>query len=75
MSLDGRELRNALGRLRHLEQQVTKSQSEVLKAAQLEAGAKRRYLRHRELALKEEGRREMTEIIDTFVGKPPTSQY
>ncbi|MCP5075681.1 MAG: hypothetical protein GY947_20625 [Rhodobacteraceae bacterium] len=68
-------VRNALGRSRLLEQQVNKSQNEVLKAAQLEAGAKRRHQRHRELALKEEGRRQMTEIIDTFVGKPPTSQY
>ncbi|NNF80086.1 MAG: hypothetical protein HKN05_18855 [Rhizobiales bacterium] len=43
-------LRNALGRSRHLEQQVDKSQNEVLRAAQLEAGAKRRHQRHRELA-------------------------
>ncbi len=68
-------VRNALGRSRHLEQQVAKSQSDVLKAAQLEAGAKRRHQRQLETALKDEGRRQMTEIIDTYVGKPPTSQY
>ena len=68
-------VRNALGRSRHLEQQVEKSQNDILNAARLEAGAKRRHERHLATARKEENRRQMTEIIDTFVGKPPTSQY
>lgn len=68
-------VQKSLGRSRHLEQQARKSQDEILKAAQLEAGAKRRHERHLQIALKDESRKQMTEIIDTYAGKPPASQY
>lgn len=68
-------VRNSLGRSRHLELQAQKSQKDILKAAQLEAGAKRRHQKQLHDALKDEGRKQLTEIIDAHLGKPPTSQY
>ncbi len=67
-------VRNTLGRSRQLEQQAQKSQDDILKAARLEAGAKRRHQRLVEAAIKEGNKKQLAEIIDTFVGKPPASQ-
>ena len=67
-------VRNSLGRSRQLELQAQKSQEDILKAARLEAGAKRRHQRLVEAAIKEGNKKQLAEIIDTFVGKPPASQ-
>ncbi len=68
-------VRNSLGRSRQLDLQAKKGHADVLKAAQLEAGAKRRHQRELAQALKRKNKREMAEIIDTYAGKPPASQY
>ncbi len=67
-------VRSSLGRSRHLAVQAQKHQQAVLKAAQLEAGAKRRHKNRLAAARKEEGRKQLNEIIDAHVGKPPASQ-
>ncbi len=68
-------VRNSLGRSRHLQLKAQQNQSDILKAAQLEASAKWRHQRQQQAELKDESRKQLTEIIDTFVGKPPASQY
>ena len=68
-------VRNSLGRSRQLDLQAQKSQDDILKAAQLEAGAKRRHQRQMAEALKKENKRQLAEILDTYTGKPPASQY
>ena len=68
-------VRKSLGRSRQLELQAQKSQADILKAAQLEAGAKRRHQRELAEALKRKNKQQLAEIIDTYAGKPPASQY
>ena len=68
-------VRNSLGRSRQLDLQVKKSQADILKAAQLEAGAKRRRQRELAEARKRKDKKQLAEIIDTYAGKPPASQY
>lgn len=67
--------RNSLGRSRQLRAMAKKSEAAILKAAQLEAGAKRRHQSHVASAAKTESKKQLSEIIDACVGKPPTSQY
>lgn len=67
--------RNSLGRSRQLQTLATKSEAAILKAAQLEAGAKRLHQNHMAEATKAENKKQLAEIIDACVGKPPTSQY
>lgn len=66
-------VRRSLGRSRQLERQAEKTQADILKAAQLEAGAKRRHQRLVEAGLKEGNKKQLAEIIDTYIGKPPAS--
>lgn len=68
-------VRNSLGRSRQLDLQAKKSQADTLKAAQLEAGAKRRHQRELAKAVKRRNKQQLAEIIDTYTGKPPASQY
>ena len=73
--LMGAHVKNSLGRARQLKVQAQNNQAAILKAAQLEAGAKRRHQRHVAAEIKDESKKQLAEIIDTHVGKPPTSQY
>ena len=68
-------VRNALGRSRQLDLLAKKSQADILKAAQLEAGAKRRHQREVAEARKQKNKKDLAEIIDSYAGKPPASQY
>ncbi len=73
--LMGAHVKNSLGRARQLKLQAQNTQAAILKAAQLEAGAKRRHQRQVAAEIRDESKKQLTEIIDTHIGKPPTSQY